>query len=561
MNILPQETIRFADLFAGGGGTSAGAFMVPGIHVAWALNHDPIAIKTHEANHPETKHYQADIGTQNVKDLESVDVLWASLECTQHSKAKGGKDKDEGSFTLGWELPRYLIHCGPNYLYIENVPEFVRWGELKNGKRVKGKEGLEYLRWIKKIKDLGYVNYDKRFLNAADYGCPTRRIRYFGIFSKEGFPIAWPCPTHAEKENMFGLSKWKPCKDYIDLSNEGNSIFGRAVNDNVKKSKRHPLSDNTLRRIAGGVKKFAPELYFILKYYGNGDNCQSVNQPLHTIRTHESHALIKYEKLQFIQDHCHTSSYNLPEEPLKPQLTRQTKRLITLDHKMVMDDNYNRDNVCNSIDKPLNTIVSGGSKRLISTKVQFLAKYYNGIRPDGREQHHCQSIDLPFPTIRTRDGTAFVTTKAQFISSQYNSNGNPGVNNSNIEDPLPSCTTKEKFQFITTYFNSSGNPGSQNQSLEKPLGTILTGENKKALITAISEEMVDFDIKMRFLTDDELAAIMGFPEGYFKRHGLKLSKKEIIKMVGNSVPAGMAKALLEAVMKPLRNKTAFKLAV
>lgn len=466
--------ISFADLFAGGGGTSTGAFMVPGIHVSWALNHDPVAIKTHEVNHPETKHYQADIRTQNVKELDQVDVLWASLECTNHSKAKGGKDKDEGSFTLGWELLRYLVHCNPDYLYIENVPEFIRWGELKDGKRVKDKEGQEYVRWIRAIKALGYVNYERRFLNAADYGCPTRRIRYFGIFSKPGCPIMWPRPSHAEKENLFGLPKWKPCKDYIDLSDEGNSIFGREQNEAVSKGRRIPLSDNTLRRIAGGIRKFAPDVYFVMQYYGNGLNCQSIEKPLNTVTTKDRHALVKVEKMQFIQDHCHTASYQTPEDPLRPQLTRQTKQLITIEK-------------------------------------QFISKYYSG------DQTHAQAIEEPLPTITTKDHNVLITSKAQFVSH---------------------------------YFNGSGHPESQNQSLHGPLNSITT-TNKGALVTISQDDLIDFDIKMRFLTDDELAAIMGFPKGYFKRPGLKLSKKEIIKMIGNAVPVGMARALLEPMAKYL----------
>ena len=509
---IQSESFKFADLFAGGGGTSTGAFMVPGIHVTWALNHDPIAIKTHEANHPETKHYQADIRTQNVKELEQVDGLWASLECTEHSKAKGGKTKVTGSFTLGWELHRYIVHCDPQIIYIENVPEFIRWGELKNGKRVKGKEGLEYLRWIQSIKDLGYTNYERKFLNAANYGCPTRRIRYFGIFTKPGIPVIWPKATHAEKDNIFGLPKWKACREYLDLGNEGNSIFGREFNENVRKGKRHPLSVNTLKRIAGGIKKFVPEVYMIMKYYGNSTdgndfNCHSLDSPLHTIRTKDSHVLVKMEKIQFIQDYCFSDSFQTPDEPLRSQLTRQTKQLITI-------------------------------------KKQFISKNYNGTRPDGRTQHHCQSLEKPSPTITTSNIPTVVTVQGQFISQQNNSNGKPEANNKGLDVPLNSPTTEEKFQFITTYFNSGGNPGSQNSSIEKPLGTILTEANKKALVTVDNNQVPEFDVKMRFLTEDELASIMGFPEGYFKKDDLNLSKKAIIKMVGNSVPVDMARALL-----------------
>jgi site-specific DNA-cytosine methylase len=178
-------------------------------------------------------------------------------------------------------------------------------------------------------------------------------------------------------------------------------------------------------------------------------------------------------------------------------------------------------------------------------KSQFVSKYYNGNRADGRSQDHCQSVDLPFPTIKTTDSTAIITAKTQFISSQYNSNGKPGANNHDIEGPLPSCTTEEKFQFITAYFNSGGHPESQNQSIEKPINSLLADRNKHALVTVQCDGLVDFDIKMRFIKHQEASAIMGFPEGYFTRPGLNLSNKKIFKMVGNAVPVGMAKALIE----------------
>lgn len=456
-----MNNIIFIDLFAGGGGTSTGAFSIPGIYVAAAVNHDEIAIKTHSANHPETKHFKEDLWIMDETRLPKCNIMWASLKCTQHSKAKGGKKKTVGSFTLGNCLPRYVKWCEPDIIHVENVPEFIKWGPLtKSGKRVKGKEGTDYRKWVKSIKALGYVFYDRKFLNAADFGCPTRRIRYFGIFCKEGFHITWPAPTHSEKANINGLAKWIPCKNYIDLENEGKSIFGRNI----------PLVNNTLRRIAGGISKFAPELYFIMKYYGNSTdgnnyNYQSTNEPLHTLRTKESHCLISLEKMQFIQDFCFVNRYDSPDSPMSTLMTWETKQLITL--------------------------------------------------------------------------------KAQFISAQYNSNGSPEHNNHSIEDPLPSATTKEKFQFITTYFNAGGHPESQNESIERPIGSILTMPNKKALITGSIDDLLDFDVKMRFIADEEASAIMGFPEGYFKKPGLKLSKKDIFKMIGNAVHVNLARIIIE----------------
>ena len=49
------------DLFAGGGGASMGIEAAMGRHVDIAINHDPVAIAVHLANHPLTTHYTTDI--------------------------------------------------------------------------------------------------------------------------------------------------------------------------------------------------------------------------------------------------------------------------------------------------------------------------------------------------------------------------------------------------------------------------------------------------------------------------------------------------------------------
>ena len=133
----------WGDLFAGAGGTTTGAFAVQGIKVAWALNHSKEAIYTHELNHPETVHYHADIKDMDEHKLCQVDGLWASLECTNFSNAKGGLPREEDSRTLAWELVRYITWCKPKYIVIENVREFMSWGPLDNkGKPLSRDKGL-----------------------------------------------------------------------------------------------------------------------------------------------------------------------------------------------------------------------------------------------------------------------------------------------------------------------------------------------------------------------------------------------------------------------------------
>jgi len=536
LNDKPE--ITFADLFAGGGGVTTGALAIPGIKVTWALNHSKIAIECHAKNHPETKHYQADIRTQNVSELEPVDILWASTECTQHSRAKGGADKEIGSYTLGWEILRYIRHCRPSVIHIENVSEFVKWSPVDSeGKPDKTRQGEEFDRWVEAIKALGYPNYEHRFLNAADYECPTRRLRYFGIFAAEGIEIGWPEQSHNEK-GTDGLKKWIPCREFLNLENEGISIFGREFNEQLPKQHRRPLSANTIRRIVGGIKKFAPEMYMLMTYHGSGHNCQTIDKPIATISTVEAKALIKIEKLQFIQDHCHTDNYNLLNEPLNPQLTRETKQMATIEVQF-LDDSYGRLDTAQPLEKPTSTITCANSKRLVTA--QFISKQYNS---NGHPEANNQSIDQPIGALTVQPKNQIISAEAEFISHHY---GN-GFNQS-VEEPLRAVTTKEKIQFISAYFNSSGHPESQNQSIDKPLNTILTARNKKAL-TTLDMNLFDFDIKMRFLdAHSELGPIMGFPEGYFEGY----SKKAATKMIGNAVPTGMAKALI-SVTKQLVEK-------
>ena len=79
------------DGFAGGGGASEGLRMA-GIEVNIAINHDPAAIRMHTVNHPRTLHLTEDIFQVDLsKYLEAddtVDVMWASPDCTSHSPYK-----------------------------------------------------------------------------------------------------------------------------------------------------------------------------------------------------------------------------------------------------------------------------------------------------------------------------------------------------------------------------------------------------------------------------------------------------------------------------------------
>lgn len=208
--------LLYIDLFCGAGGTSTGVNEAR-LHgeqcakVIACVNHDPNAIASHAANHPDALHFIEDIRTLNLTPLkrhikacrkenpQALIVLWASLECTNFSKAKGGQPRDPDSRTLAEHLYRYIETINPDFIQIENVEEFMSWGPLdEHGRPMSKDKGRDYVRWVKNVKKYGY-NYDYRLLNSADYGARTTRKRYFGMFAKKGLPIVFPEPTHSQQ--------------------------------------------------------------------------------------------------------------------------------------------------------------------------------------------------------------------------------------------------------------------------------------------------------------------------------------------------------------------------
>ncbi len=285
------------DCFAGGGGASVGIEMALGRPVDIAINHDPAAILMHKTNHPNTLHLTEDIFEVDLQKHVAgrhVALMWASPDCTSHSKAKGGQPRESGLRILPWAVYKHAQTILPDVIIMENVEEIQDWGPLDDdGHPIKERKGEDYEKFIASMKSLGY-EFDSRELVAADYGAPTTRKRWYAIFRRDGGEIAWPKRTHyPDKE-----PRWKACGDYIDWSDLGKSIFGR----------KKPLAEATQKRIARGIKKFiidSSDPYivdsekvsaFLIQYHGeqNGGEVrgQSLRQPVKTIDTSNRYGLV-----------------------------------------------------------------------------------------------------------------------------------------------------------------------------------------------------------------------------------------------------------------------------
>lgn len=274
--------------------------MALGRPVDIAINHDPDAILMHKTNHPGTLHLTEDIfkvDLQKYVGNQHVALMWASPDCTSHSKAKGGQPRKQGLRILPWAVYKHAKAILPDVIIMENVEEIQQWGPLdEKGHPIKERAGEDYRKFISAMENIGY-EFDSRELVAANYGAPTTRKRWYAVFRRDGKQIVWPKPTH-NRLGTEGLKPYEQCGDYIDWSDLGKSIFDRPK----------PLAEATQKRIANGIKKYIvdnPDPYivknkdalaFIIQYHGEtrqGDSRgQLLTEPIKTIDTSNRYGLV-----------------------------------------------------------------------------------------------------------------------------------------------------------------------------------------------------------------------------------------------------------------------------
>ena len=121
-NSINEELL--VDNFAGGGGASEGISNALGREVDIAINHNAEALAMHAQNHPGTTHYCEsvfDVDPLEVTKGKPVGVAWFSPDCRHHSKAKGGKPREQGVRGLAWIVLRWALQVKPRIICLENV--------------------------------------------------------------------------------------------------------------------------------------------------------------------------------------------------------------------------------------------------------------------------------------------------------------------------------------------------------------------------------------------------------------------------------------------------------
>lgn len=298
------------DGFAGGGGTSTGILMALGRSPDIAINHDPVAIAVHTANHPDTLHWCQNIWKaipsevlRHYKDetgathMPKIGLATFSPDCTHFSKAKGGKPVKRHIRDLAWvivawaKLPR---RQRPRVVFVENVEEFVTWGRLDENDMPDPKYLGEYFRrWVAELRRLGY-RVEWKVVKASDHDTPTIRKRLFVAARNDGLPIVWPAPTHGPTRSPAVLAgKLQPeltAASFIDWSIPCPSIFDTAaeIMDKLGLRAIRPLAYNTMARVARGVRRYVLETAtpFIIPITHHGDlRSHPVTEPARTTTT------------------------------------------------------------------------------------------------------------------------------------------------------------------------------------------------------------------------------------------------------------------------------------
>ena len=574
--LLPVHHELVVDLFAGGGGASTGIEQAIGRHVDAAVNHDREAISLHTANHPQTRHHCSDVFEVDpftVTDGQPVGLLWASPDCKHFSKAKGGKPVSKKIRSLAWVVVKWAKAVQPRVICLENVEEFQTWGPLAaDGRPCPQRKGKTFALWVAQLRNLGYA-VEWRELRACDYGAPTIRKRLFLVARRDGQPITWPSPTHAQPDAKGkvppGLKPWRTAADCIDWSIPAPSIFNRA----------RPLADATCRRIAKGIVRY---VYQTAQPFVAPFPAEAQHEPTRpsTLRHPSGPSL---HPGQCNGEHVWNNDHrgNMGAAGMADRISahagavaaQATDRahIATLIQTGYGERPGQAPRVP-GLDKPLGTVVSGQKHALVSA---FLAKHYTGVvgsdmaAPTGTvttvDHHSLVTANIvkmrgdnvgsaaaePLHTISAQ-GTHHAIATANLVHMGHGE-GKDGTKRFShgvreVAQPLNTVTASGATAglvqaFLVKYYGTDQDP-----AMREPLHTVTT-KDRFGLVTVRGQAYQIADIGLRMLTPRELYRAQGFPESYVIERGAAgepITKTAQVRMCGNSVCPPLARAIVAA---------------
>ena len=569
---LPFEKELVVDLFAGGGGASTGiarAYREPDV----AVNHNPIALAVHRANHPQTAHYVADVfevDPVRATGGQPVGILWASPDCRHHSKAKGGAPRDRKVRGLAWVVVRWAHATRPRLLFLENVEEFCDWGPIDDeGQPIKLEKGRTFRSFIAAlstglaadhpdmpeiidsignfvpvtdlVRGLGY-NVEWRERIAANAGAPTIRKRLYLVARSDGKEIVWPEPKHHKKPSA-KQQPWRSAAECIDWSNLGRTIF-----------REKPMAVNTMRRVAKGCWRhvLTSAKPFIVQMRGTSEahtSTHGADEALSTISaggTH--HALVQSVTAPFLTECANGSSQRNfdAQEPLRTQVAQ-----VKGGHFAMVAANMvtlRKGSVGAAVAGPLGVVATSTGHHAVSAAFfeQANGGFYKG---DGR------SAFDPISTI-CQSGSNQRLVNAYLV--KYYGNEKDGIS---LAEPMHTLPTKDRVALVEVVQVPDTLTPEQLEGARRCAAFMhehLPEHFKDPADLVMVGGYVLVDITLRMLQPPELKAAQGFHKDYIIDRGLfvdpvtgaeewrDINKTDQVRLIGNSVCPDEAEALVSA---------------
>lgn len=279
--------MKAIDLFAGWGGTTTGAEQA-GVHVVWAANHSPVAVRVHEMNHPHVAHAcqdlrQADWSTLPVRERDFIllasPACQGQSQCAQPARAASEqvRMKHDALRATAWAVVDCAEVTRPRAIVVENVREFRAW-QL-------------YPVWRAALETLGYT-LSENWVVAADHGVPQLRERLFVVGLLEGRRLSMP--LRLRPRPSFG-----PCIDWSEGEWRPVAEASEGARERILAGRRHG------RRY--------------LVQHVTGHRGVSLEEPIRTITTKDQWAVVDGERYRPLTMREYARAMGFPDSYAWPE--------------------------------------------------------------------------------------------------------------------------------------------------------------------------------------------------------------------------------------------------
>lgn len=558
--------ISTTDMFCGCGGSSEGA-KEAGAEIILAANHWELAIKSHNANHPNTTHVRADISSSDPRRYPRTTLLIASPECTAHSLSRGVKTpqytKDlfgntiadpaaERSRATMWDVPRFAEVHRYEAIIVENVVDVRRW--------------VLFDSWLMAMKALGYEHKCVYFNSMFALPTPQSRDRIYIVFWRTGnrapdleFRPQAPCRTCgrvvAAKQvwkmrdgAVVTWGKYGERNQYLyqcpDCGGTVQPFYAPAltaidwslptprIGDRAK-----PLKPKTVERIRLGLERYKDRYLVLNTQYSHATNNRSVSVdfPWPTQTAQQAFALV-------------APLIGANRAHGVPRPVDESAQTVDTGNHLFMVNPFTAvlhgTSTVQGVEEALATVTAGGGHHGLTIPPSFLTRHYERR---GAQDGLSRGLDGPLGSITTADHHSLTVVPPALLASYYGQDAGHG-----LDDPVPTVPTVDRHALVRMPFIVGQYGDSKEGYARNPLRPVdeMLPTIPGMLVHRLAQPGPTPDVEdcgFRMLEPHEIKRAMAFRDDYIV-YG---NKREQIKQLGNAVTGPVMRQIVERVLATL----------